>query len=401
MARRLPSPSPPTIATGYYHLASKATGRHEHLYNNALLSGNGNRITLQADTKVTANSGIWHITSLGGGKVGIKNGDGNPIVAGSNGAGIMGSYTELTIGTVKEDGNNSWYFFEEALNCSNNSYKIGNVNHLTLWAAGGSGADDNLWRVEPVSVEGKTIYDVVIEDNADGYVAYDNGTTVQNAFDGGFFITDGVITEAQLSAGIVGNELKGEPVITIEGTTIKVSGIKPLIVKQDLYNTSKGDGKVPPYRIPGITTAYNGRLITAAARLVCGTDPGYGQVDVVCRTSDDHGDTWSDMIVVAVGNGKTSATENYFETAFGDPAIVADRTSSEVLIIAVAGCTVYGNGHTTRQNPNLIATIHSTDNGDTWDTPVNVTEAIYSLFDSGTPCRQPSWAAVRCSRVAS
>jgi len=374
-------PEPPTIATGYYHLASKATARHEHLYNNALLSGNGNRLTLQSDAKVTTNNGIWHITSLGGGKVGIKNGDGNPIVAGNSSNGVMGAYTELTIGSV----NGEWYFFEEALNCSNSGYAIGNVNHLTLWAAGGASANDNLWRVEPVSVEGKTIYDVVIEDNADGYVAYDNGTTVQNAFDGGFFITDGVITEAQLSAGIVGNELKGEPVITIEGTTIKVSGIKPLIVKQDLYNTSKGDGKVPPYRIPGITTAYNGRLITAAARLVCGTDPGYGQVDVVCRTSDDHGDTWSDMIVVAVGNGKTSATENYFETAFGDPAIVADRTSSEVLIIAVAGCTVYGNGNTTRQNPNLIATIHSTDNGDTWGTPVNVTEQIYSLFDSGNP----------------
>jgi sialidase-1 len=156
-------------------------------------------------------------------------------------------------------------------------------------------------------------------------------------------------------------------------------------VKQDLYNTSKGDGVIPPYRIPGITTASNGRLITAAARLVCGTDPGYGQVDVVCRYSDNNGDTWSDMIDVAVGTGRTSATENYFDTAFGDPAIVADRTSSEVLIIAVAGCTVYGNGNTTRQNPNMIATIHSTDNGNTWGEPVNVTEPIYSLFDSGNP----------------
>ena len=375
-------PEAPTIATGYYHMASKATGRHEHLYNNALLSGNGNRITLQADSKVTTNNGIWYITSLGGGKVAIKNGDGNPIVAGNNGASVMGSYTELTIGSVQ----GNYYFFEEALNCSNNSYKIGDINHLTLWAAGGSGADDNLWRVEPVSVEGKTIYDVVIEGNADGYVVYDNGTTVQNAFDGGFFIVDGTITAAQLSAGIVGNELKEEPVITVEGTTITVTGIKPLIMKQDLYNTSKGGLGIPPHRIPGITVdPETGRIITAAARLVCGTDPGYGQVDVVCRLSDDHGDSWTDTITVAVGNGKTSATVNYFETAFGDPAVVADRTSNEVLIIAVAGCTVYGNGNTTRQNPNMIATIHSMDNGATWNKPVNATEPIYSLFDSGNP----------------
>jgi sialidase-1 len=33
----------------------------------------------------------------------------------------------------------------------------------------------------------------------------------------------------------------------------------------------------------------------------------------------------------------------------------------------------------------MIATIHSTDNGNTWGTPVNVTEPIYSLFDSGNP----------------
>ncbi|MBQ5617489.1 MAG: exo-alpha-sialidase, partial [Bacteroidaceae bacterium] len=69
--------------------------------------------------------------------------------------------------------------------------------------------------------------------------------------------------------------------------------------------------------------------------------------------------------------------------AFGDPAIVADRTSDEGLIIAVAGCTVYANGNTTRQNPNMIATILSKDNGETWEEPINVTEDIYSLFDSG------------------
>lgn len=379
-------PEPPTIATGYYHMISKATARKEHLYNDAAHTGNGNRLTLQSDAKVTTNNGIWHITSLGGGKVAIKNGDGNPLAAGGTNASLMGTYPQLTIASTLENGGMTYYYFDAALNCSNNnsSYMVGGTEHLTTWASGPATADDNLWRFEPVSVEGKTIYEVVV-DHEDGYIIYNNGTTEQKAFDGGFFIAEGTITEAQLTASMLNNEIRDDVRITIEGTTITLSGVKPLIVKQDLYNTSKGDGVVPPYRIPGITTAYNGRLITAAARLVCGTDPGYGQVDVVCRYSDDHGDTWSEMIDVAVGNGKTSATVNYFETAFGDPAIVADRTSSEVLIIAVAGCTVYGNGNTTRQNPNLIATIHSTDNGETWGTPVNVTEQIYSLFDSGNP----------------
>ena len=370
------------VATGYYYMSSKDPSRKEHLYNDATHTGNGGRVTLQSDTKVTTNNGIWYITNLGDNKIGIKNGDGNPIKADKGST--AGAYSELTIGATTTSNGIDYYYFDVALNCSKSGYTINGIDHLTTWVDGGSSASDNLWRLEPVSIEGKTIYEVVV-DHADGYVVYNNGTTVQNAFNGGFFITDGAITTEQLSAAILDNDLKDGAAITIKGTTITLSGVKPLIVKQDLYNTSKGDGVIPPYRIPGITTASNGRLITAAARLVCGTDPGYGQVDVVCRYSDNHGDTWSPMIDVAVGNGKTSATVNYFETAFGDPAIVADRTSSEVLIIAVAGCTVYGNSNTTRQNPNMIATIHSTDNGNTWGTPVNVTEDIYSLFDSGNP----------------
>ena len=381
-------PEPATIATGYYHLISKATARKEHLYNDATHTGNSNRITLQSDAMVNTNNGIWRITSLGGGRVGIKNGDGNPIVAGGAYGALMGSYSELGVANIYEYNGVSYYYFDVALNCANNNsaYMVGGVEHLTTWAAGPATADDNLWRLEQVSIEGMSIYDIVVEDNADAYVIYDNGTTTEKAFNGGFFITASNIAASQLSVGIVGNVLKSAD-IKIEGNTIKVSNIKTLEtpVRQDLYNTSNGDGVIPPYRIPGITTASNGRLITAAARLVCGTDPGYGQVDVVCRVSDNHGKTWSDMIDVAVGTGRTSATVNYFDTAFGDPAIVADRTSDEVLIIAVAGCTVYGNGNTTRQNPNMIATILSKDNGETWEDPINVTEDIYSLFDSGNP----------------
>ena len=375
------------VATGYYRFECKDASRYEHLYNDATLSANGLHFTLQADAQVTTNNGVWYITDNdnGNNKLGIKNGDGHPLVTGANwGGSIDGTFSELTIGKISDDG---YYYFEEALNCTNGSanFKVGGVPFLTTWKDGGSEKSDNQWRLVPVSVEGKTIYDVVV-DHADGYVVYDNGTTVQNAFNGGFFITEGAITAEQLSAAILDNKLKDGARITIEGTTITLSGVKPLIVKQDLYNTSKGDGIIPPYRIPGITVdPETGRVITAAAELVCGTDPGFGEVDVVCRISDNNGDTWTDMIKVADGTGEESATVNIFETAFGDPAIVADRTSSEVLIIAVAGCTQYGHSATTRQNPNMIATIHSTNNGETWGTPVNVTEPIYSLFDSGSP----------------
>ncbi|MBO7231521.1 MAG: DUF4091 domain-containing protein [Bacteroidaceae bacterium] len=376
------------VETGYYHIVSKATSRAEHLYNNALLSANSMKFTLQSNSMVNTNNGIWLVTVKDNGKLAIKNGDGQPLVAGANwGSSVVGSYTELTVDGTTDVGEFRYYYFNEALNCTNGSanYKIGGADFVTTWSDGGS-ADDNQWRFEPVDMEGMSVYEIVVEGNSEAYVKYNNGLSTDYAFNGGFFIVDTDIDKSKLTVGVVGNVVKSADV-KVDGKTIKVSNVKTLEtpVKQDLYNTSKGDGVIPPYRIPGITTASNGRLITAAARLVCGTDPGYGQVDVVCRTSDNHGKTWSDMIDVAVGTGRTSATVNYFDTAFGDPAIVADRTSDEVLIIAVAGCTVYGNGNTTRQNPNMIATILSKDNGETWEEPINVTEDIYSLFDAGNP----------------
>jgi sialidase-1 len=46
---------------------------------------------------------------------------------------------------------------------------------------------------------------------------------------------------------------------------------------------------------------------------------------------------------------------------------------------------VDANAKTTRQNPNMIGVIRSTDNGNTWGKPENITEQIYSLFDNGNP----------------
>ena len=237
-----------------------------------------------------------------------------------------------------------------------------------------------------VAAESKTVYNIAVEGNddakANAYVAYDNGNVVRRAFNEGFFVTNGTITQAQLKAGFVGNVVKSAT-ITVEGNAITLSDVVtfPTPVKQDLYNTSNGSLEVPPHRIPGITVdPETGRIITTAARLVCGTDPGYGQVDVVCRISEDNGEHWTDTVTVARGTGITSPEENFFDTAFGDPAVVADRTSDEVLIIVVAGCTKYQTA--TRQIPNEIGTIHSLDNGNTWGEPVRVTEQIYSLFDA-------------------
>ena len=153
-----------------------------------------------------------------------------------------------------------------------------------------------------------------------------------------------------------------------------------------LFSTMTGGINTPPYRIPGITCTKDGRLIASAARLVCGTDPGFGRVDCVVKTSDDNGSTWSNEIDVAQGDASLiNSKATPMGAAYGDPAIVADRESNEVLMMMVAGCTVYGYATTNRQNPNIIAATRSNDGGNTWQAPTDQTEAIYSLFDKGKP----------------
>jgi len=170
--------------------------------------------------------------------------------------------------------------------------------------------------------------------------------------------------------------------------TIKVEDSTPTNEKkQNLFSSANISqaNQIYPYRIPGIAKAYNNHLIAVAAHLICGTDPGYGQVDVVCRVSKDNGVTWGNEVDVAVGDASLiNANTNVFEIAFGDPAIVADRTSNKVAIFVVAGCTHYFAA--TRSNPNMIGVIYGTYNETTgnwdWEEPKNITEKIYSLYDN-------------------
>lgn len=154
-----------------------------------------------------------------------------------------------------------------------------------------------------------------------------------------------------------------------------------------LFSTLAGGMDIPPYRIPGITCGKGGRLIASAARLVGGTDPGFGQVDCVVKISDDNGQTWSKKeIDVAVGDASLiNNVKTPMEAAYGDPAVVMDREHNEALVMAVGGCTVFTYATTNRSNPNIIAAIRSLDGGLTWQKPVNQTEDIYGLFDKGKP----------------
>lgn len=140
------------------------------------------------------------------------------------------------------------------------------------------------------------------------------------------------------------------------------------------------------YRIPAIATVCAG---TNAGRLVaindyryCGADIGGGRIDLYQSISDDNGSTWStpghmrdtDGAPVAKGDGAPGVG-----CGFGDAAIVSDRETGKLLVVACAGNVGFGNS--SRSNPLRTVTWTSTDGGDTWSPFTEITEKIYSLFD--------------------
>lgn len=135
-----------------------------------------------------------------------------------------------------------------------------------------------------------------------------------------------------------------------------------------------------PYRIPALAQLSDGRLLALADYRPCGSDIGYGRVDIHGVLTGMRGNGWSGRFVLAEGTGEPGMTD----CGFGDAALVADRESEEVLVLTVCGNTPYGHHATTRENPNRVALFRSHDNCDTWEPWTEITESVYSLFDNSS-----------------
>lgn len=106
-----------------------------------------------------------------------------------------------------------------------------------------------------------------------------------------------------------------------------------------------------PYRIPALAQLGDGSLILLADYRHCMTDIGFGRVDIRGKRLDSRGRKWSDEFVLIEGTGVPGAVD----CGYGDPAIVADRETDELLVALVCGNTIYWHPSTTRQNPNRLS----------------------------------------------
>lgn len=149
-----------------------------------------------------------------------------------------------------------------------------------------------------------------------------------------------------------------------------------------------------PYRIPAIAYTSKGDLIAVADYRYSRSDIGLvpnGRIDLKGRISHDEGKSWGKEFTIVEGKG--AASPDFMNVGFGDPCIIADRHSDEVLIVSCAGNVAYTRGQ--RDHHQNMVTFRSMDGGKTWSKPYDIAESIYSMFDN------TSYGPVRAMFMAS
>lgn len=137
---------------------------------------------------------------------------------------------------------------------------------------------------------------------------------------------------------------------------------------------SGGDGVSKFYRIPAIVTADDGSLVAVADRRLDSNKDLPGRIDVVCRISKDGGESWSKAIVVA---------SNDSVGGFGDPALGVAPDGTLVCVMTHGqGLWEAGPG----SHPYIYVS-RSTDGGQNWSVPTDITPGLFSQSEGEAPVR--------------
>lgn len=160
-------------------------------------------------------------------------------------------------------------------------------------------------------------------------------------------------------------------------SVINVAAVVPVHTDQKIDLRSvvyeSGDGVSKFYRIPAICTLPDGTLVTVADRRLDSNKDLPGRIDVVCRTSNDRGATWSETYVVAA---------NDEGGGYGDPALGYDPKSGDLVCVFTHGNGLWDSAEGSHA---FINVSRSSDGGKTWTKPVDVTPNIFSQKKGEAP----------------
>lgn len=134
-----------------------------------------------------------------------------------------------------------------------------------------------------------------------------------------------------------------------------------------------GDGVSKFYRIPAICTLPDGTIVTVADRRLDSNKDLPGRIDVVCRTSNDRGATWSETYVVAA---------NDEGGGYGDPALGYDPKTGDLVCVFTHGNGLWDSKEGSHA---FINVSRSSDGGKTWTKPVDITPNLFSQTKGEAP----------------
>lgn len=137
---------------------------------------------------------------------------------------------------------------------------------------------------------------------------------------------------------------------------------------------NKGDHDSKYYRIPALDVADDGTIIALADKRIEHNGDLPARIDVVCRTSNDGGETWSDYIDVVKHND---------DGGYGDPALIIDRKTGDAICVATHGQGLWQATGKDGDHARIVV-MRSKDNGKTWTEPKDITDQIFTTDSTDT-----------------
>lgn len=147
-----------------------------------------------------------------------------------------------------------------------------------------------------------------------------------------------------------------------------------------------GDDGVHSFRIPGLATTNDGTLLAIYDVRYDSSFDLQADIDIGVSRSTDGGRTWEKMRIV-MDMGEWAGLPEA-QNGVGDPAILVDRNTGEIFIVALWTAGIgndrawlnVGQGMTPYETGQLMM-VSSRDDGRTWSEPRNITSMV----------KQPEW----------